>query len=152
LNGQGLNPPGETPVYLSYFGTSSPDHHGIQAWRLPGFFDLGRRRTLVPLRGGVYCISASMLQLYGAPENAPWTASEESIYRRFLSRLEDTARPATRPIPYADAAMEQFDRLRLAKLVHYLRGRAPDAAVAGSILVYRLTDSEVEEALYKHFA
>ncbi len=148
LNGQGLHPAGETPVYLSYFGTSSPDHHGIRAWRLPGFFDLGRRRTLVPLRGGVYCISASMLQLYGAPGNAPWSAGEEAIYRRFLSRWEDRARPVTRPIPYADAAMEEFDGLRLAKLVHYLRGRAPDAAVAGSILVYRLTDAEVEEALY----
>ena len=88
-----------------------------------------------------------MLQLYAAPGDAPWGADEEATYRDFLSRLEDTARPATRPLPYADAAMEQFDHLRLAKLVHYLRGRAPDAAVAGSILVYRLTDAEVEEAL-----
>jgi hypothetical protein len=152
LDREGLNPPGKTPVYLSYFGTSSPDHHGIQAWRLPGFFDLGRRRALVPLRGGVYCISASMLQLYGAPDRTPWGPSEEAVYRRFLSRLEDTARMAKRPIPYADAAMEQFDDMRLAKLIHYLRRRAPDAAVAGSILVYRLSDAEVEEALYKHFA
>ncbi len=149
LEAEGLNPPKETPVYLSYFGTSSPDHHGIRAWRLPGFFDLGRRRTLVPLRGGVYCISASMLQLYGAPSSTPWGDDEEAVYRRFLTRLEPTARHATRPIPYADAAMEQFDHLRLARLVHYLRRREPETVVAGSILIFRLTDAEVEEALFK---
>jgi hypothetical protein len=143
--------PREEPVYLSYFGTSSPDHHGIRALRLPGYFDLGRRRALVPLRGGIYCISASMLQLYGAPGSAPWGPREEQAYRSHLDRLGNSARPALRPMPYSDAAMAQFDRLRLARLCTHLRNRPPDHSVGGSILVYHLSDAEVENALYGSF-
>jgi hypothetical protein len=152
LTHEGLDRRGEKPVYLSYFGTSSPDHHGIRAWRLPGFFDAGRRRALVPLRGGVYCISASMLQLYASPGSAPWDADAEAMYQALLSRLPVDPGSATRPLPYTSSAMEQFDLLRLAKLVDYLRGRPPDDNIAGSLLVYRLTEEEVQNALYRKIA
>lgn len=142
---------GQDAVYLSYFGTSSPDHHGIRAWRLPGFFDLGRRRALVPLREGVYCISASMLQLYSAPGTAGWSADAEALYRSTLARPDVAGLAAGRPIPYGTAAMERFDRLRLARLCHYLRDRTPDAQVGHSILVYRLSADELNEALYGSF-
>jgi hypothetical protein len=143
---------GQEPVYLSYFGTSSPDHHGIRAWRLPGFFDLGRRRALVPLRDGIYCISASMLQLYSAPGATGWNAEAEAMYRSYLARIDLPDPAAARPLPYTDAEMERFDRLRLARLCHYLRHRTPDAQVGHSILIYRLSRDEVEEALYGSFA
>ncbi len=41
----------------------------------------------------------------------------------------------------------QFDQLRTGRLVAYLRRRQPDAMVGYSILIYRLTDADVAEAL-----
>jgi hypothetical protein len=134
------------PVYLSYFGSASPDHHGIPGRRLPGFFDFWRRPVLFPLSGGIYCISASMLQLYGAPELEPWGPAQESRYQDLRARFEPLLR-AEAEVPYADAAAEQFDRYRLGRLLAALRGREPDDHVGHSILIFRLTDADVRNAL-----
>ena len=40
------------------------------------------------------------------------------------------------------------ERLRLARLCHQLRRRTPDAQAGHSILIYRLSAEEVQEALY----
>src|SRR5439155_865573 len=56
------NVPSGTPVYLSYFGTGNPDYYHIKARRLPGFFDEWRPREWYQLTGGVYAVSATMLQ------------------------------------------------------------------------------------------
>jgi hypothetical protein len=62
LDANGLQAPGHGPVFLSYFGTSHPDHYDIDAIALPGFPD--RQDDVMPpvLTAGVYCISATMLQ------------------------------------------------------------------------------------------
>jgi hypothetical protein len=41
----------------------------------------------------------------------------------------------------------QTDQLRTGRLVAFLRRRQPDAMVGYSILIYRLTDGDVAEAL-----
>jgi hypothetical protein len=50
-------------VYLSYFGTARPEYYGIQATPLAGFIDRRPPAPPVPLGGGVYCVSATMLDV-----------------------------------------------------------------------------------------
>ena len=46
-----------------------------------------------------------------------------------------------------DKVLSRFEDLRFGRLCLYLRHRAPDAQVGYSILIYRLSDDEIEAAL-----
>lgn len=131
---------GATPLYLSYFGTGSPGHYGIEATWLPsvlriegGKINHGEADPPIALGGGVYCISATMLQSVYGPVRGPWTPAKEQKYRQVSS---DWVRE-----------YRLFDGLRLAKLCAFLREREPDDQVGHSILIYRLTDDDVRRAL-----
>jgi hypothetical protein len=89
LNEQGLQNQDHTPVYLSYFGSSSPIHYGVQYWQLLGYpvFSAGDPDLEIPvpfnLVPGVYCISATLLQqLYGKFPGR-WCTHFESWYQTF---------------------------------------------------------------------
>src|SRR5688572_26503678 len=56
LDREGLQGPGEPPVYLSYFGSSHPEYYRIKAIDLPGFPDRWKPRVPPPLTGGVYAV------------------------------------------------------------------------------------------------
>src|SRR5205814_10552696 len=49
------------PFYIAYFGAADPKAYGIEAKPLPEDHSTGNM-TFGPLRGGVYCISATTLQ------------------------------------------------------------------------------------------
>jgi len=136
-----------TPVYLSYFGTSSPRYYGIRAQRLPGFFEHDRRKALFALEPGVYCISASMLQLYSSPDGGPWDARKERAYRELAARFGDVLAEAGGELAYRGGEAERFDWLRLERLCAYLRPRVPYEQVGDSILCYQMGAREIEEAL-----
>jgi hypothetical protein len=145
------------PVYLSYFGTGDPKFYGISALLLPGFFDLASPQTF-PLQGGVYCLSATMLQGVYSQFHPPWTPANETLYDRVqaeINRWNATANdPAARArllqekeADYWPACIKIYGDLRLARLCAYLRHRAPDDEVDYSILIYRLSDEDVQRAL-----
>ena len=46
------------------------------------------------------------------------------------------------------AALEDFKQLSLGRLCAFLRGREPDAMIGYSILIYRLSTEDVENALH----
>jgi hypothetical protein len=86
----------------------------------------------------------------------PWNARYESAYQAVESLVaplldEDprarTAALARRPWPEWRTLLEQFRTLRFARLTAFLRRREPDDDVGFSILVYRLTEADVAEAL-----
>jgi hypothetical protein len=159
LDENGLQGPGHPPVYLSYFGSSHPAYYKIDALALPGFPDRWTARFPPPLTGGVYCISATMLQaVYVLDAPGAWTPTYEKRYQDalFNMRLFDS----TRSNPKDRAALlkqtgEEFwwktfhlvENLRFARLAAYLRQRRPEANVGHSILIYRLTDDEVARAV-----
>jgi tetratricopeptide (TPR) repeat protein len=129
-------------VYLSYFGTDRPTRFGINATMLPSY-DEWQRPELETLRGGIYCISATMLQvMYIMPTNA-WTETFESAYQLLRPRFEAPAEP----VAALDEEASQFRLLRFARLCSSLRRRRPDDQVHYTILVYRLTDQEVRQIL-----
>jgi hypothetical protein len=117
--------------------------------------------SALKLTGGTYLISATMLQpvLY-SPQDGPWghwNWRDESIYRDLQGQvnpllLEDSgARAAAlsaRSPGEWEALWSRFEQFRFARLTAFLRKREPVAIIGGgSILVYRVNDREVDEAL-----
>jgi hypothetical protein len=155
LDREGLQQPGASPVYLSYFGTARPEYYGIQATLLAGFVDRRPPRPPVPLGAGVYCISATVLDVIGTMFYKPeyetnyQAAMQNSEIFAQASRSEETLSALMRQTgeEYWRQLFAQGDQLRTGRLVTYLRRRQPDAMVGYSILIYRLTDKDVAEAL-----
>ena len=149
LDRQGLQRPGASNVYLSYFGTARPDYYGIKAIPLAGFIDRRPPQPPDPLGGGVYCISATVLDVIGPSFYKP---EDESNYQAALKNLVAFARASENEAAwsallrqtgeqYRHDLFKQFDQLRTGRLVAFLRNRQPDAMVGYSILIYRLTDA-----------
>jgi hypothetical protein len=145
------------PVYLSYFGTGVPAYYGIRARQLPGFFDLSPP-TDGPLEPGIYCVSATILQGLYNEYPGPWTQAHEALYQATRTRLapwlastDDPERRAellrAKPEAYFRKLERSFTHLRFARLLGYLRQRAPETEVGYSILVFQLGASELARAL-----
>lgn len=148
----GHRQPGER-VYVSYFGTDEPARYvpdAVLMPRLPGFDRLRPWHWCEP---GLYAISATMLQHVYAQQRGPWSVENERFYQ--LLKLNEAAfhrmgGPADGEGFTAaewSKAWNEFERLRFARLCHYLRARQPDAQPGYSILVYRLTQAEIDAAL-----
>ena len=157
LDEHGLQGPNHAPVYLSYFGNGRPEYYGIDATRLPGF---PHRPREVPhaLTPGIYCISATMYQGIYLDAPGPWTANYQHDYETATSNLRVFDSTASNPADRARLlrqtgedfwwrTFDVFQQLRLARLVAYLHRRPPDANVGYSILIYRVTDGDILEAL-----
>jgi hypothetical protein len=155
--------PGEAPLYLSYFGTASPIHYGLeQARRLPSYSPADFTATDPrPLGGCVYAVSVTMLQqVYNLAALGRWNPEFERNYRRLRElarRYEATAGdPAGRAALTREAgspqrlaqALQVFEALRFGRLCTYLRQREPDAELGHSIHIYLLDDEQVREALF----
>jgi hypothetical protein len=155
--------PGEK-VFLSYFGSGDPVTAGIPATRVADFLTEHRPRTPLPdLKGGIYCISATMLHRVYTFVRGPWSADYEQAYQQdeaWLTRFR--ARPAgTVPVnfdgrpmspPAVTSRLQSLEDLRFGRLCHFLEPRLPDANIGGSILIYRLSDAEVDAALHAPIA
>lgn len=159
LDQQGLNNDAGTPVYLSYFGNGNPSYYQIKAKRLPGHLDLDAEETTdVRLKGGVYCISATMLQMVPIYPNGHWSRDYEREYQSLAHAAfldvsygkSRAARARSRRIPEdIMKKLHLFPRLQLGRLCAYLRSRQPDAYIGYSILVYRLSNDEIRQALFR---
>jgi hypothetical protein len=143
-----------TPVYLSYFGTGDPRYYNIQATALPSYlFDLRLypARELAPLRGGVYIISATMLQNVCLPFRGEWTPAYEREYQQLRVAFQRDV-PANAMQIAGDTsgladAIDQMEQLRFARLLAFLRQRTPDDMIGYSILIYHLSDEQVRQSL-----
>jgi hypothetical protein len=116
-----------------------------------------QRSAALRLDGGLYIVSASMLQpLYCGNVDGYWNASLEQTYQQlkhavqpFLAEDRDVkiAAMASRPIPEWISIFENYTDFRLARLTTFLRSREPDDLINYSVLVYRLTDADIAKAL-----
>src|SRR5947209_6831662 len=79
-----------------------------------------------------------------------WTARSTGARTcRASSAGSNATRGARRLLPeFMNDEFLLFDHLRFARLCAWLRRREPDDSVGYSILVYRLTDRDVRDALY----
>ncbi|HVU16778.1 MAG TPA: glycosyltransferase family 39 protein [Candidatus Didemnitutus sp.] len=151
------------PVFISYFGTGEPDYYHIDAVRLPFVNGFKIRPKWSEPTGGIYCISATMLDEVYSPVRGDYDAAMEQEYqnrRKALPLFRDYfSNPAARAKLVVDfkeqdleAAWVRLDLLRFARLTAYLRARKPDAMIGYSILIYRLTDDEVNRVLNRRYS
>ncbi len=155
LDEQGLQRGEGSGVYLSYFGTARPEYYGIRATPLAGFMDHHPPQPPDMPGGGIYCVSATMLDVIGHTFYKP---EYESDYQAAIKNLAALARASETESGWAALMKQtgerywqdlfaQFDRLRTGRLLAFLRHRQPDAMVGYSILIYRLTDADLASAL-----
>lgn len=107
------------------------------------------------LTGGTYFISASMLQPIHEPWG-PWNERYEAIYqelrRTVQPLLDDDAAVRLAALPQRNPGEWQeqlayYEKYRFARLAAWLRQREPAENINFSILVYRLTDADIAQAL-----
>lgn len=146
-------------VYLSYFGSDEPRAYALNATRVGDiYFDYAPGRpVLPPLQGGLYCVSATMLRRVYTQVRGNWSDSYEREYQRLAAwfAAQQSRAPAERrdlagqPLDAAGWARElqRLEQLRFGRLCRSLERRAPDAVVANSIFVHRLSDTDVARAL-----
>lgn len=147
------------PVYVSFFGGTPLDYYGILATKLPSFASSWQPNVEESLHGGTYCISATELQgVLAAPCAGRWNKRYEDAYQVLRHNVDNYRRslsdPQLRSQIMASANQQQwnqmielFERLRFRRLCSFLRQRRPDEQVGYSILIYRLTDADVAQAL-----
>ena len=143
---------GNDRVFLSYFGSGDPAREGIRATRLgDGYFDWNPRATPPLLTGGVYCISATMLHRVYTHVRGPWSPEYETRYQELTAWLESMPmKSGDPPLPAAEinARLFTYEQLQFGRLCHFLERRLPDACAGYSILIFRLSDLEVEQILH----
>lgn len=157
LEERGLPDP-RHPVYLSYFGTADPRYWRLGALALPSYGAWAAVRTQIALHGGYYCISATHLQNMYTHQWGRWTYRHEEAFRGllpFARRCVAASNPAELDAVLAEAGGEEqlqqildtFQQLQFTRLVAYLRTRPPLAAIGHSILIFELTEDEVQAFL-----
>jgi hypothetical protein len=157
------NPP---KVYVSYFGSTPPSTYGFSnvSW-LSCYFpiealDPGKPYpTEANIEPGIYCISATSLQcVYNVPFPGPWRKDYEHNYQILLRLvavyLANQNTPEIRDaelkkaqIPDWNTAIRLYESLRFGRLCAYLRRRPPDAMVNNAVLIFRLGQDELRQAL-----
>ncbi len=127
----------DEPVFLSYFGTSRPLHFGIDVNLLPSFINRRHGKVGAPWTPGLYVFGATMLAGVYSPTQGQWTPAMEAQYQQ-VRRMTPEALAATGDL---------LEQLQFGRLSDFLRRREPSAQVANSMLVYRLSDGDLDEAL-----
>lgn len=150
--------PSAAPVHLAYFGSGKPAYYGIEAVALPAINGFKLRSPWYEPKAGIYCISATMLQHVYSSFRGPWNLAREQAYQEARAKeplfREYWRNPEIRQqlarlgeAENFERTWQGYDQLRFARLCHYLRARQPDAQPGYSILVYRLTQAEIDAAL-----
>lgn len=159
----------DEPIYVTFSG-AEPVQRRIPLAENLGFpRGWGSRQVLLP---GLYCVSASALQTVADRPRGPWCRAFETAYADLLAWMQASADQSdpvaavrllrgivrdrdeyglsmlsTPPTP-DDLAVAAFNILQAGRLKAFLRHRAPDASIGGSILVHRLRAADIEQALH----
>jgi 4-amino-4-deoxy-L-arabinose transferase-like glycosyltransferase len=153
------NPGGAEPVFLAYFGTDSPEYHGIESTRLPGFYDRRGPLRPYPLRPGYYAISATLLQGLYLVAIGQWNYLYEEVYRKAVANIErfeaTSGNPAARdallrehPIDFWRNEYLVHDHFRFARLCAWLRHQGEPPHRAGhAIFIWKLGADDLAAAV-----
>lgn len=157
----------EQRVFLEYFGQDAPSKYPVKFEPIIRPLSQDGRGDL-RLGRGTYCISATKLQgLYllsgrdyasGLPRSTQWRQEHEVAYQALLPKMreiESMQVSAAARLAFLQAwrpdwreAFDRFQRLRFLRLCATLRTRVPDAMIGYSILVFDLTDDDIQQMAY----
>ncbi len=142
-----------SPVYLTYFGADSPRARQLPVIRFGDeMSDSGERNFPAQVRGGWFVISATYYQRTALPMRGTWAEPQEKLYQDLHRRLAATGAAGLASDPAQRAQILQlamdYEVMQFARLCHYLDRREPLRLIGGSLLLFHLTDAEVQQALY----
>ena len=129
-------------LYVSFFGSNaSPKYYGLEPKFLPNSWsNFQTYDSMEPkLVGGTYVISATMLQQVVTRTPGKWNVHYEKVYQAIKRKPSDEL---------TAQEMTKLQHLRFGRLCAYLRHREPDDHIGYSLLVYELSDEQVNEALH----
>jgi len=141
----------DVPVYLAYFGNGRAAHYGIDAISLPR----SEGAAELSLQAGLYCVSATTLQAVYERAGGHWNKAYEERFQAGRNLFDHC--PAHERLPCETSAASAgaelararaaYDYTQYLRLLAYLRHRPPDANVGYSILIFRLSENEIQQAL-----
>jgi hypothetical protein len=138
--------PPDGPVFISYFGSGDIVYYGVHATRIGDVnFDVRTRKSPAIMTGGLWIISVTQFQQDYTEARGPWDPEKEVKYRKLLANVLEMSKSGKKLTLYEGNTFEEF---QFARLCNYLRGREPLAELDYTFLIFRLTDDEVEQALY----
>jgi len=161
LEKAGVDCDGGENVYIAYFGSVPASDCGVKASFISVPMSSQFNKGIYELSGGVYCVSATVLQGVNTPLMKPellkdqdWLAKTREAYSRLLSlqkagRKEELA--AAMDGKTLDACY-QYELLRFERLRSVLAASEPLFSAGGSILVFKVKDEEAREILGPEFA
>ena len=145
---------GEQDVKLAYFGSGRPEYYGIRAsyFTIPyeaASLDGGPPGPPADFTPGTYAISATALQ--GWNLSIPlyyWDESLNAVPAELEQQIEQARRAGVAPDdPELSTALRRRGLMRYAQLLAGLRAREPDHVIGHSILIYRLTQADLNALL-----
>jgi len=154
--------PEEKNFYISYFGTASINSYGLQKFiSLPSYFTQ-ENFYIHNLKPGLYCISATMLHLlyyqdiFASLKFPPDILFDDS-FEKLKPFIDDMFSEVEngKLKEFFEKYGEEFcirryrayDLIRFAKLCEYLKQKKPDYYAGYSILIYRLNQNDINEAM-----
>lgn len=143
----------EPNVYIAYFGTVNLNQFNMPQKRLLCYFEQNLNDVFI-LKGGTYCISATMLQMTYWPEFAEFKPEHEKMLTAYKNQFDEINASLQSPEklqelikqkgrPYLQKTVREYELLRFAKLCSVLRMKKPDKMIGYSYLVYNLTDDDI---------
>jgi hypothetical protein len=154
-------PVGDAAREVPKLAAGWPDYDLLVAQGSPGEFTviLLKKPDRLGLGPGTYVISASNLQPVNFELDGPWgrwNARFEATYRQLAAEVaplmsgDPSARNAALARRGSDEwadVLERFEEFRFARLTAHLRHREPDDEINFTALVYRISASELAQAL-----
>ena len=148
--------------YIASFSNVPLDALGINSQRLHCCVPQ-ETNFFAPLRGGIYCLSATMTSMTLDPEYRNWNTKHDielqkmtKTFLYFLKLIKEINSKHMCLTRKQESELKSFynkyNKVRFAKLAYYLRQREPDIIIANSYLIYNLTDEEVHKILNEHFS
>jgi 4-amino-4-deoxy-L-arabinose transferase-like glycosyltransferase len=143
----------QLPVFLTYFGADSPRYRGLEVTRFGDEMnDSGVRYFPAQVHGGWFVISATYFHCTFLPMRGIWAEPQETLYWQLVQRIgrlsaRQSSLTAEEQTQFSHDAMD-VETLQFARLCHYLHNREPQQLIGSSLMLFKLTDEEVKQALY----
>ena len=141
-------------VYLDYFGRADPVAYGIEYEPMAEDYE---GNAIGLFRAGAYCISATNMHGVYKQLRGDWSAREDQAYAVVMQQFREYQMmdPQQRMDlersrdPDLIETIRRFNLIRTYRLREWLKRREPDAMAGFSILIYRLSDADLNDAFSK---
>ncbi len=151
-------PRNQGKIYFSFFGDIPLEYYGVAVERLPSFPYRLQPRVPEPLVAGTYLMSATMLRRTYANFVGRWNKKYEEMYQTVrtnvgvFEQLRNAENGNSQLLSVASELewaeiFRMYEDLRFGRLASFCSLREPDEQIGYSILVYRLTQADVEVAI-----